>query len=152
MNTISNAAAIPPEVAAWCANYAGFTLTLAKAFLVLALLVALVETALALWTKLQAVRKAPAVAERSLAESAVDPVKLLDALKGVLEALKGLPAWIAIFLAGLALLWIAGQEPKACTPPAARCDQEGAQKCPPVRPTPPPPRDTSNTQGTTNTQ
>ena len=40
----------------------------------------------------------------------------LTALKGVLEALKGLPAWVAIFLAGLALLWMAGQRPDICKP------------------------------------
>jgi hypothetical protein len=42
--------------------------------------------------------------------------KFLDALKGVLEALAALPAWIAIYLAGLALLWIAGHHAGICPP------------------------------------
>jgi hypothetical protein len=40
--------------------------------------------------------------------------KFLDSLKGVLEALAALPAWIAIYLAGLALLWIAGHHSGIC--------------------------------------
>lgn len=87
-----------------------------------------------------------------MAAAAVDPVELLEALKGLLEALKGLPAWIAIFLAGLALLWIAGEKPEACAPPPPRSAQEKAQKIPPKLPTPPPPGATPNTQGTANTQ
>ncbi|MEA3064234.1 MAG: hypothetical protein QOJ27_669 [Sphingomonadales bacterium] len=151
MNTSSNTvASLPPEVALWCANYAGFALTLAKGFLILAFLVALVETALALWAKLQAAKKGPQVAQTAMAESAVDPVKLLEALKALLETLKGLPAWVAIFLAGLALLWIAGEKPKACAPPEVRCAQTGAQKCPPVRSAGQ--GEPSNTQATANTQ
>ena len=40
--------------------------------------------------------------------------KFLEALKGVLETLATLPAWIAIYLAGLALLWIAGRHSGLC--------------------------------------
>lgn len=36
-----------------------------------------------------------------------DASTFLEALKGVLEALSKLPAWIAIYLAGYALLWLA---------------------------------------------
>src|SRR4051812_32736874 len=103
MNSMTNVgAAASTQVASWCAGYAGFALTLGKVFLILALLVALVETALALWAKFLAARKGPVVAENALAAGAVDPVKLIDALKALLETLKALPAWIAIFLAGLA--------------------------------------------------
>ena len=45
--------------------------------------------------------------------------KILESLKGVLEALAKLPHWVAIFLAGLALLWMAGQRPGICAPPQA---------------------------------
>jgi hypothetical protein len=116
MNNMSNAAAaVPPEAVAWCGNFAGFALVLAQAFLILALIVALVETAISLWAKLQAARKAPVVADTAATEELPgDAVKVLEALKAVLEALKGLPAWIAIFLAGLALLWMAGQKPELC--------------------------------------
>jgi hypothetical protein len=119
MNTVTATAALPPQVAAWCADYAGFALFLAEAFLVLALVVAVVETGIALWAKFVATRPGP-VADRMAANAAlppVDPIKLIEALKALLETLKGLPAWIAIFLAGLALLWMAGQTPDICTPP-----------------------------------
>jgi hypothetical protein len=115
-NLTNTVAAISPEALAWCGNYASFALTLAEAFLILAFLVALIETGCALWAKLQAARGVPAVVPRAVAAAVpeVDPVKLLEALKGVLEALKGLPAWVAIFLAGLALLWMAGQKLEIC--------------------------------------
>jgi len=122
MSNMSNAAAaVPPETAAWCENFSGFALALAQAFLILALIVALVETAIGLWAKLQAARKAPDAVKAAEGQEAlaVDPVKLLEALKAVLEALKGLPAWIAIFLAGLALLWMTGQKPELCPAPGS---------------------------------
>lgn len=122
MNNMANAAAvIPPEAAAWCDNFAGFALTLAQAFLILALFVALVETAIGLWAKWQAARKAPVVVKEGAISplTAAETVKVLEAVKAILEALKGLPAWIAIFLAGLALLWMAGQKPELCTLPGS---------------------------------
>lgn len=140
----------------WCSNYADFALSLAQWFIYLAFAVALVETGLLLWAKVRALLKEPEAADSKQAESlraaGVDPVKLLDALKGLLETLKGLPAWIGIFLAGLALLWIAGREPEGCTPPEARCAKEGTQKCSPQRPNALQPGDASNTQAAVNTQ
>jgi hypothetical protein len=151
MNTTSNAAAATSsQVTDLCVHYAGFVLTLAKVFLILALLVALIETALLLWAKWEA-RKAPVVAEKALVAAAIDPIGLINAVKALLEALKGLPAWIAIFLAGLALLWLAATKPEACTPPAAHCLPGGSQKCAPQGATPPSSPTTSNT-GVTNTQ
>jgi hypothetical protein len=150
MNSVSNTAATIPSEAADCyANYAGFALTLGEAFLILALLVALVETALALWAKLQAARKGPEAVQKGIANPAVDPVKLLEALKAILDALKGLPSWIAIFLAGLALLWMVGQEPKACstTNASKACKSESTQSGSPTAPAP-----ASNAQATPNTK
>jgi len=115
-NAAAIAAPVPPPVATWCADYAGFALFLAEAFLVLALAVAVVETALALWAKLVVLRQGPATARVAAKAAAVDPIKLVDALKGLLETLKGMPAWVTIFLAGLALLWMAGQTPEICAP------------------------------------
>lgn len=109
MNTLTNVSgAVTCGTAAACVNYADFALALAKAFLILAFLVALLETGLALWGKLEAARKGPEVARNGIAAPDVDPVKFLEALKALLEILKGLPAWIALFLAGIALLWFAG--------------------------------------------
>jgi hypothetical protein len=118
MNITNAVAAIPPDVAVWSTDYANIALFMAQLFLGLAFAVAVVETGLALWAKVLAARRGPVIVENATTETvvpAVDPVKLLEALKALLETLKGLPAWIAIFLAGLALLWIAGQKPEICT-------------------------------------
>jgi heme exporter protein D len=117
----------------WCAGYAWLAFLLACIFLIVALVAAVAETRALIRAKREAAKKAPdAVASanrKGLAAGAVDPVKLLEALKGVLEALKGLPAWIAVFLAGLALLWIAARQPEACAPscPDRKCASSGAQ-------------------------
>lgn len=113
--------------AGWCDSYANVALTIASIFLVVALIAAIVETGLALYIRLlgtkqgaQAQREAALVTDPAILE------RLLNALKGLLETLKGLPAWIAIFLAGLALLWLAGQRPDLCTAPAAQQPGVGA--------------------------
>src|SRR5688572_23240575 len=94
----------------WCDYYGAFLFVGGALLIVAAGVAALVEIAQALRTK-------RAAAEVSITESTVaDSVKALEALKGVLEAIKGLPAWIPIFLAGLALVWLAGQRPEACVP------------------------------------
>ena len=46
----------------------------------------------------------------------VDVAPILDALAKVLAALKDLPPWMAIFLAGLALVWTAATAPGLCPP------------------------------------
>ena len=94
-------------------NFAGY-------FIILAFVVALAETALALWAKFQASRITP----QADAKFAPDPeglAKLLDALSKLLSTLKDLPYWIAILLAGLALTWIAASATTVCkvgVPPA----------------------------------
>jgi hypothetical protein len=45
----------------------------------------------------------------------VDPVKLIDSIKNLIDALTRAPAWIALFLAALALLWVTqGYMPSFC--------------------------------------
>jgi hypothetical protein len=114
----ANVAAVAPAIGEWCDTYGAHALILAKVFIALALILALVETVITLWAKIEAARQGPASAAtpaaKGLAAANVDPVKLIEALKNLLESLKALPAWIAIFLAGLALWWIAGQQPEAC--------------------------------------
>lgn len=85
------------------------SLTLAKLFLYLSFGVALIETAITLWSRIFAARRLPETGGTTV--KAVDPgtiTKLVEALKGLIQSLAAAPAWIAIFLAGLALLWSAG--------------------------------------------
>lgn len=132
-NAVTNAAAgFERQLAGFCADYATLSFDLAWWFLVGALLAAAVETGVALWSKLVAARSAPR-ADPSRATDADSVAKLLEALKGLLEALTKLPAWVAIFLAGLALLWMAGQRPEICVP------QVGAETPRPAPPAPPAP-------------
>ena len=89
-------------------NFAGI-------FLLLAAIVALVETALLLTAKWKALKEAPAGPTELKAAVDTDGLaKVLAALKELLLALKDLPAWIALFLAGLALVWTAAATPKLC--------------------------------------
>jgi hypothetical protein len=101
----------------WCFAYGWTGFILACLFLLAALAGALVETWAIIKAKLKAAKDGPPAAVETLRAALVpgglDP-KLLEALKGLLEALKGLPAWISVFLAGLALLWVAGTAPELC--------------------------------------
>ena len=92
----------------WCDYYGAFLFVVGAVLIVASGIAALLEIASALRTK----RMAADITETTVADS----VKALEAFKGVLEAIKGLPPWIPIFLAGLALVWLAGQRPEACTP------------------------------------
>ena len=84
-------------------------------FLWLALIAAAVETGLALWAKWLILKKGPTT---PFLDKDPDPddkwARFLEALTKLLESLKGMPAWIAIFLAGLALLWLVGEYPQLC--------------------------------------
>jgi len=92
----------------WCDYYGAFLFVVGAVLIVTAGIAALIEIAQTLRTR----RVAADITESTVADS----VKALEAFKGVLEAIKGLPPWIPIFLAGLALVWLAGQRPEACTP------------------------------------
>jgi hypothetical protein len=136
-------ATVTSDLAAACGGAAELALTLSKGFLILAIVVAVLETGLALWVKLHAARKGPVVADSALESivPAVDPVKLLDALKGLLQTLKALPAWIAIFLAGVLLFWVAGRlASDGCAPVA------DPATAPPPQVTPQTPAEADNPQ------
>ena len=92
-----------------CNTVSGF----ASLFIVLAFVVALVETSLALYAKWKALKAAPKTGAQ-LADSAADAAKVIEALAKVLAALKDLPLWVAILLAGLALAWTATSAPGLC--------------------------------------
>ena len=74
-----------------CNTVTGF----ASLFIVIAFVVALVETGFALWAKLQALRSAGKT-ERQIAGGGEALGPVLEALAKVLAALKDLPAWVAI--------------------------------------------------------
>ena len=110
----------------WCDYYGAFLFVVGAVLIVAAGIAALLEISQALRTR----RVAADITESTVADS----VKALEAFKGVLEAIKGLPAWIPIFLAGLALVWLAGPRPEACTPvPAAAAPAQPAQPAQPAR-------------------
>jgi hypothetical protein len=85
-------------------------------FLLLAAIAALFETALLVIAKWGALKKAPAAPADVAAAADMDGLaKVLAAIKDMLLALKELPAWFALFLAGLALVWTASAAPHLCT-------------------------------------
>jgi hypothetical protein len=118
------------SLAAWCDTYGWVTLGVGILFLVAALAAASIETLAVIKAKREAAEEAKRAAADNAAGKAqldaVEPVELLEALQGVLEALKGLPTWIALFLAGLALLWLGSDLPKACVcgPESEQCAPE----------------------------
>ena len=87
-----------------CNSVTGF----ASLFIILAFAVAVIETGLALYAKWKAFQEARKAHEGYAAEG------ILDALAKVLAALKDLPAWVAIFLAAMALVWTATSAPGIC--------------------------------------
>ena len=98
----------------FCNRSAELAANLAPLFLLLSFLVAVIETGLALWAKyLKLKQPVPSLTE--LTGDLDKLAKLIEALKGLLVALKDLPAWIALFLAGLALVWTSGQLANLCT-------------------------------------
>jgi hypothetical protein len=89
-----------------CNNLVGW----AEWFLWFAFAAAIVEVGLALWAK----RPKKALDRERHEGLAAGPD--LDGLAKVLQALKDLPPWIAIFLAALALAWTAATAPGLCAP------------------------------------
>ena len=85
-----------------------------KAFVLLAFVAAIAHIVISSIVAIIEAKKA-----RSGERQSVAAEKFLDSLKGVLEALANLPAWVAIFLAGLALLWIAQEYAGKCAPGGA---------------------------------
>lgn len=93
---------------------------LPTAFLWLAFVVAIAQTLVMILAKLAALNVQPKSTDDAGAGNSgmtADPeawAKLVDAFRGLLESLTKLPAWVAIFLAGIALLWIVGEYPQLC--------------------------------------
>jgi hypothetical protein len=100
--TIKAAAASLPSI---CSS--DFVFNGAKFFIAVALVAAIAHVIVYSIVELRPKQEPPP-------KSLVGFDKVLEGLKGVLEALANLPHWVAIFLAGLALLWMAGQRPEVC--------------------------------------
>jgi len=113
-NTLVSIALLsPPPASDACKGLVTFGYNWGRAFIVASFLFAVVGTAAGIFVALWKAWKGSGGG----ANLAADPdawAKFLDALKGVLQALAALPAWIAIYLAGLALLWIAGHHSGMC--------------------------------------
>jgi len=121
---------MPPqqtEILAFCADALEQTLnfnltlfSLAKWAFILAFALAVISTALDLWVKWQAARAGSA--SDAFTTKGIAPVTpdLLKALTSFLEGLAKLPVWFALFLAGLALVWLTTVNvPSVCEPTKA---------------------------------
>ena len=100
----------------WCEIYGDFLFTLGAALLLMAGAAAVFEAIVVARARIEAAHRARLETRSSpaLVADGVDPVKFFEALKGFLQALKDLPTWIAMFGAGLALVFLAGQKIAAC--------------------------------------
>ena len=126
-NTANAAIPLSQSIVDFCSGYASLSFGFARWFLFAALVALIAETLLALWSKFAAARATPQADPSRTATDLTAAAKLLEALKGLLESLTKLPAWVAIFLAGLALLWMAAQRPEICQAPQGRQElQPGA--------------------------
>jgi hypothetical protein len=110
-NALVSIALLAPPVPDHCKELATFAFNWGRAFIVASFVFAVVGTLLTLIITLI---KAWHPDKPKLGADPDAWAKFLDSLKGVLEALAALPAWIAIYLAGLTLLWIAGHPSGIC--------------------------------------
>jgi len=99
----------------FCGLHISIVLVIAEILLGAALLLALVGAVMALIVR---GKGEPSTQENAPDASQVAPI--IDALKGLIEALGKAPAWFALFLAGLFLFWMATQAyADLCRPTAA---------------------------------
>jgi hypothetical protein len=119
------------EILAYCSNALEQVLQfnhtlfcLAGWAFVLALLLAVASTALDLWIKWKAARAAQDVAavEGDVNLKGILPVTadMIKILTSFVESLAKLPVWFALFVAGMALVWLTTVDvPSVCEPVAA---------------------------------
>ena len=108
-NQVEQFQVLPPEILKQCESVAQVALTWGRAFIILAFVAALALIVTELIARLR---------QPTTTRVDVLPDKdWLAALKGVLEAVANLPIWVAIFLAGLTLLWLAREPAEHCVAP-----------------------------------
>lgn len=95
----------------FCKDYSPNLFLLAQLFLVAALVLGVILAIMAALAARSAV-------QMQATESTKSPITaFLDSLKGFIEALKDAPTWLAMFAAGILLLWMAGMgTPDYCKP------------------------------------
>jgi hypothetical protein len=81
-------------------SYVNSLFELGWVFVLASFVVAILTALVALWNAVNA----PTKINNGLVP---DPVKALDSLKALITALVDAPAWFAMFLAGVALIWLA---------------------------------------------
>ena len=101
---------------AWCTAQLSWIFWLAVAFLVAAALLGAASAMKALLARPAEPDSPSKVRALALDGQPIGPI--LEALKGLIDALGKAPAWFALFLAGLFLFWLAGEiYVDACKPP-----------------------------------
>lgn len=110
-------------MASFCTNLDTIT-WLVIAFLAASLL-------LGIWSAIKALKTTPPANIARVQTEGLDgqPIgPILEALKGLIEALGKAPAWFALFLAGLFLFWLAGSVyVNACKPAESTPTTQGTQ-------------------------
>ena len=100
---------------AWCTGQLSWIFSLVVAFLAAALLLGAASAIKALLTKPVGPDDQNKLRKLGLDGQPIGPI--LEALKGLIDALGKAPAWFALFLAGLFLFWIASNVyVEACKP------------------------------------
>ena len=112
-NALLSITLLPPSASDACKDLVTFGLHWGGRFIIASFVFAVLGTLLSIIVGAVKAWKGPTDPAKPRSDD-TGWTKFLDALKGVLEALAALPAWIAIYLAGIALLWIAGHPASIC--------------------------------------
>ena len=92
-----------------CINLFDGLSTLAHIFLWASLVLAISGVVVEIIVKLAPIFSSSSYPAPRTGPTPPDPVKLLDALKNLIDAIAKAPTWFAMFLAGLGLLWVLTQ-------------------------------------------
>lgn len=125
----------PAWASEFCELYGEILIYAGLAFVLIALLLAAVGAVMALRKEANS-----SIADRKGITDNVDPVKFIDALKGLVDALAKAPAWFAMFLGGALLLWMAGKLAEDACAPQNNSQREGARTNPKANEQPQGPR------------
>ena len=98
----------------FCGSFLDVILVVSAGTLIVSLLIGAGAAAAAL---IQTIRAQKGGQLKQSVDSAPAVSTLVDALKGIIEALANAPAWFAVFLAGVLLFWLAaGSATEGCKP------------------------------------